>query len=194
MPVSLQSNAYATEAEFQRIAGRAVDSGDTNYDLIKEAINRASDFIDEYTGRWFWDRTLTTEKVDVYRYSTNGFKISSTRERIWLPAPVISTSVFTEDSTSLTEDVDYYIDNFQMCILREGRWSGERNAVSITGHFGYSTIPTEITQICLTIAEVISGLGVRTFHDKDGSIQQVLMRNLPNWVMVALDRHKRVLV
>jgi hypothetical protein len=185
------TNGYCTLAELQSKLGRTVTASDPNADALNTCINNASRFIDEQTGSFFYDKTLTAEVVDIFGMSTNQLVVSEDQTTIRFPAPVISISSLSEDGTTLTENEDFYIYGSE--IQRDGYWSSERRAIQITGHIGYSSTPSRAQMWCLSIAAALSGLDASAFTDEDGSTMEVIRRNTPKWILDQLRMERRLI-
>lgn len=187
------TNGYATTTQLNTRLGQAFSSGN-NFTLLEDCIEAASRFIDRYTGSFFYTKTLSSEKLDRFAVSDSELFISDDGVSIMLPVPVISISSITEDGTALTENTDYYVYSSSYKIDREGVWTSARRGIAISGSIGYAATPKRIENLCLTIAEVMTGLGVRTVTDSEGSVQDIVMRSIPKWVFSELDLEKRVVV
>lgn len=189
------SNGYATLAEFQNLVGREESASDLNADQIEIAIESASRFIDAFTNTFFFSQTFTDTVIDRFQgVNDDGLVLNDNGDTIYTPAPIISVASVSEDSVALVENTDFYVYKKAGKIDREGLWSLSRLAVTMTLTCGYATVPDHIRTICITIASIISGLDVKTVVDYDGNEQTFITKNLPKWVISALERERRVVI
>lgn len=186
-------NGYASVAQLKKKLGSVPST--SNDSFFEDCITRSSRFIDDFTEKIWYSLTLTSEIVDGYMIvSENGLCIDSSFSRILLPAPVISITSIIEDSTTLTANTDYYVYGRSEFIDRDGLWSSERRAISITGAIGYSSTPAYVEEWCLTISEVLSGLATKPVSDSDGNVIEFIRNSVPKWVFDQMRRHRRVIV
>ena len=108
--------------------------------------------------------------------------MSDDRRSIWCPAPIITISSLTENSTAQTENTDYYLYKSIGEIQSAGTFSSSRRAIVLTGTFGYSTVPKDIKEATLQIAAVLTGLATTIYMDDNGDAQEVIKQNVPSWV------------
>lgn len=186
-------NGYATVEALNKRLGRNDQSMD-GFDILEDCINSASRFIDHMTGRFFYTKTLSSEPVDVYGDSENGLYISPSRRFIYAYAPVISVSSIVENGESLTENTDFWIYNQDQKIMKNGSWTTEKKGIVVSGSIGYALTPAEINQICLSVAEVFTGLGIRSYVGEDGSQVEVIQRNIPKWIFDRLKMYEIIRV
>lgn len=170
------------------------DTATKTTNILELAINRASRFIDQYTGKIYYTKSLTAEKVDVYSFSLNGLYIDPIRRnRIEAPAPILTITSFSEDGQALTVNSDYYFVVGQNYIIKEynGQFSAEHQAISITGTMGYAATPSHIEHVCLAISGAISGMSAQILTDENGDSVAVVRNSVPKWCMDILDKEKR---
>lgn len=149
---ALVSHALCTVADVKELLG--IDSGDSSKDnLITRKINQATDMIEGYCllpyNHHFKEATYTNETFDG-GYS-NYIQLGG--------APVSSVSSFQYRDTRLNEDSwttidtnDYFIDSDTGMLLLNhytwGGWAGFRASYTA----GYSTIPSDLSEACATLA------------------------------------------
>jgi hypothetical protein len=195
---------YCTLAElkeFLRIATTNTDKDDT----LKRAINNASRYIDDATGRIFYEKSLTDYYLPTY-YGGEGWRITDLQPgetgggKIWAAyKPIISITELVEDAVTLVENSDFYIDKNFGCIVRaENNWDNEPRAIKITGTFGYETdddqtpadtMPGDIRECCKEIAARRSGEFIQVVQQEDGSISEFQNRSMPAWVKEILNKY-----
>lgn len=175
-----------TTNELKLKLGRPTEGEDVNEEKLQQAVNNTDGIINQVTGTFFAQTTITDEYIDCYSMSENKFKMSDDRKTIWCPAPIISISSLTEDDTAQTENTDFYLYKATGRIDADGVFSSERRIIKLTGSFGYSTIPTDIKEIALLIAQTLSGLATTTYLNEAGELDEVIKSNIPSWVWTAL--------
>lgn len=185
------TNGYATVSELQRKLGRAVSGSDTIFSFLEECIERASRSIDEFTGKIYYSKTITAEKVDIFQLSDSGIGIFD-HSRMIFPAPIISVSEILEDSTPLTADADYYVYSGQGAIARDGYWTSSRRGISFSGVIGYVSTPKNVNMWCLQVAAALSGRDTATYTDSGGDITEVLKTTVPTWVLEEMKLDRRI--
>lgn len=133
---------------------------------IKKAINKASRFIDSLTGRYFYNKTYTSEYLNG-TVNFQGWQVLD--QYIFTPqrAPIISVTTLIENETTLTENTDFYIDLVNGMIERaSGCWVSRAREIQITCSLGYATddtatpsadLPGEIAMHALELASRFSG-------------------------------------
>ena len=183
------TNGYTSVKALNKRLGQNFQHGD-GFNICEEVIEAASRFIDEKTGRLFYTQTLTNETLDVYGESSNGLYVSGKQCNIYAPAPILTVTSITENGTTLTEDENFYIYASDFKISKNGRWTTSRKGIVINGSIGYDKTPQEIEQICLTVAEVFSGLGIRTIKSVDGGEFDVALKTIPSWVFKRLKQYE----
>jgi hypothetical protein len=189
------TNGYCTVAELKLKIGRNDDSLTLTTDKLELAINLASRMIDEVTGSFFYQTTLTSEKVDRFGMSESGIMLNySIPSALNFPVPILGVSSLIDDGSTLVVNSDYYIYKADGKILKDGVFSSDFQGITVSGTIGYSTTPDYAKNWCLTIAEAISGLGIRTLFDDEGGISQIISRSIPKWCMDDMVAHQRVVV
>lgn len=171
-----------TTRELKIKLGRDSEGEDPNEEKLQQAVDNTDGVINHVTGTFFAQTTITDEYIDCYGMSPNKFKMSEDRKKIWCPAPVISISSLTEDDTAQTENTDFYLYKSVGKIEADGYFSSERRIIKLTGVFGYATIPADIHEAALLIAQTLSGLATTTYLDENGQLDEVIKSNVPGWV------------
>lgn len=187
---------YCSLAQVQQFVG---NTNADKIDQIKEAINRASRFIDEITGRIYYQKTVT----DYYLRGTAGGDGWSIRRYIpGKPAsgllvcpykPILSVSELVVGDVVLTENTDFYVLNDSGIIEKaSGNWSETPRDIKITAVFGYAetdtatpaaTQPGDITQYAIEIAGRMSGLFARNVEQQDGEVMAFYETAIPKWIV-----------
>ena len=180
-------NGYCTEIELQRSLSRKTGATDPNYALLQDSINQASRIIDKYTGSFFYEKTLSEEIVDIFGRSNSGIYMEKTRRRLFFPAPIISIEI-SEDDVVLTDETDYYVYSSDGYVDRDGIWSTNRKAISINGNIGHESVPDNVKRWCISIADAISGLSVKSFLDDSGNQIEIIKNSVPKWVWLEMKR------
>jgi len=155
------TNGYCTLAQFKQRAGiTSTDAArDADLELIIQAASRK---IDQFCGRVFYASSSAGES----RYYT-----AQNRERVYIDDHTSITALETDDDGDGTIETtwttsDYWempLTSFQgtdwpymwLQIKPEGSYSfpaGLPNGVKITGIFGWSSVPDEVREACLMIA------------------------------------------
>lgn len=188
---------YCTLAQVQQFVG---NTNADKIDQIKDAINRASRFIDEITGRIYYQKTVT----DYYLRGTRGG--DGWEVRRYIPGktgggllvcpyrPIISVTSLIEGTTTLTENTDFYVLNESGMIERADgdNWSETPRDIKITAVFGYAsdvtdtpaaTQPGDITQYAIEIAGRMSGLFARNVEHQDGETLAFYETAIPKWIV-----------
>ena len=188
MSISL---GYCTLVEFTARTGQTSATITAKTTLIEREIERASRRIDQYTDTFFYTKTLTASKV-VYNFGQNsdGLMMSEDAKFIYFPAPILTITSVVNDTITLVEDEDYYIEGNTL-FANTNFSTNRKNGVVITGTCGYAATPDDINEACLAIAEVSTGMGIRTVIDPDGSKLEVTRDNVPDWVWDSLDLRRR---
>jgi len=181
-------NGYCTLAQLQEKLARGDDQFDDKLAFLADCITRASRIIDRITDKFYYSKPLTAEKLDVYADSISGLWITSDRKSIKARVPFLLVTSIVEDSVTLVENTDYYV--YECFVENEGAWTTERKSIVFTGTIGYSESPPHIMETCLTIAEVLSGLGIRTVTAPDGNLIEVVKNSIPQWVTDELARER----
>jgi len=191
---------YATLTDFQQRTGRTKEgASDPKKATIESALAQASRMIDfAITGREdiaVYDvTTLNAEKV-IYSMgmSANGLQMDYTGRRIVFPGPIISITEVKNNNVTITENIDYIVaHNYIQSV--SSFTDDYQYGVAITGSFGYATVPDNIVALCVTIAEVLSGLGTRTYIDAMGQKTDVTRDNIPKYVSYELRKRKMKIV
>lgn len=195
-PVTLV-NPYCTLEQVQRFLG---NTDGAKVDQIKDAINRASRFIDSMTGQVFYKKTIS----DYYLQGGeggDGWLISRV-----IPGrtggglifcrykPIIEITALYEGGTLLAENTDYYLRKDDGIIERAdgANWSATPRDIKISGSFGYnaassdapaSDIPQDIQEFTKEIAGRLSGLYSRSVEQADGSVDTFSETTIPKWMV-----------
>lgn len=187
------TNGYATVAQLKKKLGSVPST--SNDTFLEDCITRASRFIDDFTEKLWYSLSLSSEIVDGYMIcSENKLCLDASLSRILLPAPAISITSISEDGTVLVANEDYFVYGKSECIDRNGIWSSDRRAISVTGDIGYSSTPAHVEEWCLTISEVLTGLATKTVSDSDGNVTEFIRNSVPKWCFDQMRRHRRVIV
>lgn len=196
-------NGYATQAQLSEKLG--LDTGKQNryQELLDDSVNRSSRIIDTSTQSFFFKKTITDELVDVNGLSDSGFKISPRLTTIDSAAPIISISSIEENGIALSEktsfsgDGDFYLKKLigQIFKLTDGCiWSDQVLGVKLSGEIGYESVPSDISEVCLTFAVVLTRLDTAVVTTDDGSVEGALNSILPGWPFKILKKYNRVIV
>jgi hypothetical protein len=177
-------------SELQSRLGRSQTGTDVYNGSMELAIESASRFIDEKTGRVFYSKTITTEYIDQYGLSDNGFWISSFFDKIYAPAPIISVSSLVVDNVTFVANTDYYLDKQMGVISTDDSLSSSRRGNALSCVIGCSAIPLDIKQICISIAEIFSGLGKMTIQDYSGGMQEIQKTTIPKDILKMLEKYR----
>lgn len=188
------TNGYCTVAQLQIAIGQPVNASDPHFSFYESCIERASRFIDSETGRIYYSKTLTAEKVDVYAISESGIVIDSDRIRMLFPAPVISITEILSGTTELIEDEDFYVYNAAGIIESTSFWTDDRKGISITGTIGYASTPKNVEGWCIAIAGALSGKDASMVTDEDGGSFEYVRRTIPKWVRDDLRANRRIIL
>lgn len=190
---------YCTLEQVQQFVG---NTNADKIDQIKDAINRASRFIDEITGRIYYQKTVT----DYYLRGTAGGDGWDIRK--YIPGksaggllvckykPIVSITSLVETAVALTENTDFYVLNESGIVERaSGNWSETPRDIKITAVFGYATTdtatpsadqPGDITQYAIEIAGRMSGLFARSVEQQDGEVMAFYETAIPEWIVERL--------
>lgn len=173
---------YISTDELKVKLGRTTVGSDVQDTKITFCVSAAESIVEHYTGTFFYEKTITDEYVDQYAISENLFKMSEDRCLIWCPAKILTITALTDDDTTLTANSDYYLYKSTGEIQSSGSFGSSRRSVKLSGTFGYSTVPDDIKECALQIAQAISGLAVTTYMDDEGDVQSVIKSNVPSWI------------
>lgn len=187
-------NGYCDLDELKAKLGRPSD--DTEHDTqLEQAIEDASRMIDQITRSFFYTKDLSSgEKIDRFGRSENGIFIDvRTGCKMWFPAPIISVTSIEVGGVELTEDTDYYVYKNDMKIERESAWTSTRKGITFKGSIGYSSVPKDIREACLTIAEASSGIATKTIMDSEGDLEAIIRNTVPSWVYNQLLSRRTIL-
>jgi len=199
-------NPYCSLAELVgELRQRASDfpaGGEKEAELLR-AIDRASRWVDDYTGRdyFFHDHSITPLLFDEFSGGVYGAEI-------FLPyKPVISILEFRVGSDVWVENSDYVTGRGD----REGRIHGRRGnfaptvetTITIRGSFGYrqsvssqipEMLPAKIATSTRLVAAAFSGLWRREEVGLDGAKQTITDTTIPQTVYQMLGKRMPVLV
>lgn len=189
------TNGYCTLKQLQDYLGRSVKGPwEDKAGMLERMIDAASRYIDQYTGKVYYTKSVTAEVIDRYtRVSDSGIIITSLRytdDILILPAPIISITSIVEDNITLTSGADYYIYTKSSIIDRTTSWSYGRQNIKITGSFGYASVPDHINNVCVMIAASFSGLDSKVFVDEIGASQAMMTNSIPAKILKILDRER----
>lgn len=193
------TNGYATTAQIKNALRRPSSDGSKYDSLFEQLIEEASRYIDEYTARIFYSKTVTNELFDRYAMSASGIYISYSGDKMVFPGSIVSVSSISEDGTTLTVDDDYVIYHRQGYIYRGG-WTGTRKhtaneyGIKVSATFGESTVPKDIEAICIDIVKIRSGLDTRTVVQFGETVTAEIGEQIPSHIKKALDRWRRAYV
>jgi len=188
------TNGYCTLKQLQDSLGRKINGPfDAKGTIMEQSITRASRFIDKVTSSIFYSNTITSESIDVYNISDSGLFIGPGNECsvVYFPAPVISDVTIVEGGTTLVEDTDYYIYKTQGFIEKGSAWSRTRKDIVITATYGYASVPADIEQACISIAEILSGLVSKMRVTDEGVFEEIGGASIPSNIMDILRRYRR---
>lgn len=169
----LLSYALASLADVKESLG--IDAGNTTNDnLIIRKINQATEMIEKYCGgRRFASTVYTNEEYD----ATNSDQL------VLKNRPVIAfTNLDSRDGTQNTSSfstVDsefYFVDNNSGVLDLLFNASGKWNRYRVTYTAGYTTIPADLAEACVTLASYLyenatSGTGVKKKQEGARSIE-----------------------
>lgn len=187
---------YCTLADVLAQANRISPFTDTENTRAQAAIAQAMATIDRETGTWFDNRhvQVITETI------------SEKQGKLFMPAPIISTTSLTEDDVALVEgdDADYLqydeyfvkMKNAQNFLVGNifnpwSMWSQNPQAIVFIGHLGYATVPSDIAQVCALMAGIYMGIIERTYTTPDGVVGAVRTLKLPEWAVETLRARTR---
>jgi len=186
------TNGYVTLSELQRALGRTVSTTDTRKDWLEECCERASRLFDAASGgSFFYDKTITSETIDAFSISDNGFYINESLKALHCASNIISISSITESGTALVENTDYY--RYKTHIDREGLWTTERKSIVLSGKIGFSNVPGDVKQATTQMAMAFSGLAISSYTDDTGSQIEIIKNNVPKWVWDTVMRYQKVI-
>lgn len=169
----LLSYALTTLADVKETLG--IDSGVTTYDnLIKRKINQATEMIERYCGgRRFASTTYTNEEYD----ATNSDQLILKNRPVTTFTNLQSLDGTTNTGSFSTVDSQFYfVDNNAGVIDLTFNASGKWNRYRVTYTAGYSTIPSDLAEACVTLAAYLyenstSGTGVKRKTEGSRSIE-----------------------
>ena len=176
------TNGYCTLNELKLALGRSDTVKDS---FLEVCVERASRYIDNDTDRFYFSRALTDEYIDIYGFSPSGLFIRG--GSIYAPAPFQTVTTLASGVNTLALNTDYYVYRNRLDLTS---LNSDRRAYKFTGSLGYATTPLHINQACLTIAEVFSGLGIRTVVDDGGNEIDIVKNSLPLWVKDLLAKER----
>ena len=185
---------YCTLAEVQSHISNSKEAEEA---WLRECINRASRFIEEFTHTDFRFHDHASSPLTVDRkWVTGGY--------VFLPWPVITLTAVTDDTTVLVAGEDYRFGAGSREIVRASNWVLHpiEDLVTLTGTFGYQEeaatpnelpcigIPTSVRQAAIEIASALSGKNRREMIGLDGNKQSVLERDVPKQALRLLRRYQ----
>lgn len=131
-----------------------ISSSDTSQDnLIIRKINQATEMIERYCDRRFALTTYTNEEYDSTR----------TNQIVLRNRPVtVFTSLSTRDSSQNEDDWQdvettlYFVDNNSGVLDLNYTFGGSWNRAKATYSAGYSVIPSDLSEACVTLAAFLT--------------------------------------
>ena len=191
--------AYCVAADVKQAAGRfdnqqPLTTEETN--RINTAIPQAQAMVEKMTGTFFYSQHLqiTTESVQVRQ------------KRLFLPVPCISldNNQITENGVTLTLGTDFVLyqpKDGQGIPLGPGWleklwnpqnlppfspwpqcWTNIQQGIVISGMFGYSSVPPDITRATAFFTAQICGMVTQNYVDGAGIARAALNLKRPDWV------------
>jgi hypothetical protein len=190
---------YTTLSKVKTHCG--IDASNTDYDDdIREAINTVSRLIDSLTGRFYYKKTYTADYLNGAK-SFSGWQIV-TNDRgsyIYTPqmAPIIAVTSLIEDSITLVENTDFYLDLACGMIEKDGgAWNEAARAIKISCTIGYNSadtttpsadIPGDIALFAIELAARKSGRYRKTIKNYvSGASETIDMFGVPKEIELAL--------
>lgn len=190
-------SAYCTTADVAQASAKfnALTSEETT--RATSAIAQASAQVETLMGTFFNKRHLQVVTQTVH----------NRQRKLFLPAPCISidASGVTENGTILVQGTDFYLyqpadglGNPKGCGWMEKVqppssgfidvnyatfWTNNQLAVSVSGQFGYATIPDEIVKLTAWMAGRLLGWIVFTFTESDGASKSSMNLKFPDWAL-----------
>lgn len=178
--------------ELKQKLGRDLEDTDNHQEKISLSVTNTDGIIKHVTGTLFESTAYTDEYVDYYSMSENKFAISNNLNTLWCPGPIISITSIYEGTTLLVENTDYYVYKSTGRIDASGSWSSDRRGVKLNITLGYSSVPAEIKECALLIAQTLTGLAVSTYLDENREIDTIIKHSVPAWVWRFLKSKKWV--
>ena len=181
-------------------------AGDTSRDdVLKEYIDLASRWIDEYTGRSFFERDFTVSGFEIDDYDDAVFK-----EVVFLPyRPIISITALSVGGTALVAGTEFVAKTGKLISLK-GDWLISRpdSVMLVKGTFGYpqrtsgtldptivpAGLPGHVTLSARMIAAALSGYDRHEVVGFDGMKQDFVNRSIPKSVFQILGKRRDVIV
>jgi hypothetical protein len=142
------SYALTTVADVKESLG--ISSGDTSKDnLIKRKINAATDYIEKYCQRRFALTTYTDIEYDASGTNTLVLRQRPVTEFVSLSRNNTSQNT---DSWEVSDSEEYFVDLSAGVLELNYRASGGWDQYRVTYTAGYSTIPSDLAEACVTLA------------------------------------------
>lgn len=191
-------NAYTTVDELSSKMGLDDDKKTLHLSLLENSINSASRFIDLKTNTFFYQKTIVDEKFDVYAMSDEKFYFTPDLSTIVAPAPIITITSLEENGVALTEisghgDSGEFVVKYGAGLLQKpySQWTTSILGLKLNGVIGYLNVPTEVNEICQTIAATYTRLDNKIVTNEQGDIEGILNSKIPSWVFKSLKRLER---
>lgn len=147
-----------TLADYKTAEGIQATKDDAKLEMLVESV---SQLVKTYCNATFVDY-YTDAKTELFNINYNEAFIQLSEGPVVMgnDAPVVSERTdFTGSYTTLTEDVDYYIDTDLDCIYRIGTaWPKGPGSVKVIYKAGYATTPTDLK---LAVIDLV------TYYHKD---------------------------
>lgn len=192
MPVALL-NPYCTLAQLRE---ELKNSDAANDDVFNRSINEASRWVDDYTGRDFFEHAYVAVPLEIDKHDDLIFD-----ELLFLPyKPILTLQTVIEAGVALAVNVDY-IQKPEVLVRIGGKWfAGELPAdrIKLTGWFGYDQdanpavvpldIPEQVRKATLIVAAVFSGQYRKEVVGLDGQKTVIEQRTIPDTVKDMLRR------
>lgn len=190
---------YVTLSDVKRYCGISQNKDEYDED-IKNAINKASRYIDSTTGRYYYKKTYSSE----YLKTTKGYDgwsivLNEDISFIFTPqlSPIIDITTLIENDVTLVEDTDFYVDKAIGMIERAStNWNENPREIVITCNLGYnsadtatpsSDIPGDVAQYALEIASRFSGRFKKSIKNfVSGGSEEIDLFSIPKDIEKAL--------
>lgn len=170
---TLLTNALCTVADVKESLD--IDAGDTSKDnLIKRKINQATNMIENYCGCTFTETQYTEEE----------YNATNTDQIVLRHAPIIfdgshpftmqiRNSYFNDDNWSDIDANFEYIDEASGVVNLAFIASGNFGRYRFSYYAGYSTIPSDVSEACATLAAYLvqnpTSTGTQVRRKQEGS-------------------------
>ncbi len=159
---------------------------------LEVAINRASRYIEDKTGRNFWFNDYSEAAYTVRRIDVIG-------DMALLPFEVITLTEVSQDDAVLTEGTegDYSFEVGERVIKSNSSWSTAipyTGTLTVKGTFGFELdetdpdeappqgLPEPINTACILVAATYSGVWMKSITGLGGERESVLVQRIPTEV------------